>query len=66
MIWTFLHFILKFDISGHYVPQLSELIFDNNLNHAEKDYINFKGFMVKLSHYITFHYIMFYIYIITC
>ncbi|KAK7341303.1 hypothetical protein VNO80_24229 [Phaseolus coccineus] len=32
--------------AGHYVPQLSELIFDNNLNHAEKDYINFKGFLI--------------------
>ncbi|KAH1224316.1 Serine carboxypeptidase-like 34 [Glycine max] len=32
--------------AGHYVPQLSELIFDNNRNHAKKDYINFKGFMI--------------------
>ncbi|WVZ03196.1 hypothetical protein V8G54_024002 [Vigna mungo] len=31
---------------GHYVPQLSELIFDNNRNPAMKDYINFKGFMI--------------------
>lgn len=32
--------------AGHYVPQLSELIFDNNRNPAKKDYINFKGFMI--------------------
>ncbi|KHN05459.1 Serine carboxypeptidase-like 34 [Glycine soja] len=32
--------------AGHYVPQLSELIFDNNRNPAEKDYINFKGFLI--------------------
>ncbi|XP_027909819.1 serine carboxypeptidase-like 34 isoform X1 [Vigna unguiculata] len=31
---------------GHFVPQLSELIFDNNRNPAMKDYINFKGFMI--------------------
>ncbi|ESW03606.1 hypothetical protein PHAVU_011G027900, partial [Phaseolus vulgaris] len=31
---------------GHYVPQLSELIFDMNLNRAKKDYINFQGFMI--------------------
>ncbi|KAK7264130.1 hypothetical protein RJT34_31734 [Clitoria ternatea] len=32
--------------AGHYVPQLSELIFDNNHNPAQKDYIKFKGFMI--------------------
>ncbi|KAK7404344.1 hypothetical protein VNO78_05162 [Psophocarpus tetragonolobus] len=32
--------------AGHYVPQLSELIFDNNRNPAKKDYINFKGFLI--------------------
>ncbi|XP_061362710.1 serine carboxypeptidase-like 34 [Gastrolobium bilobum] len=32
--------------AGHYVPQLSELIFDNNHNPAKEDYINFKGFMI--------------------
>ncbi|TKY67756.1 Serine carboxypeptidase 34 [Spatholobus suberectus] len=32
--------------AGHYVPQLSELIFDNNRNPSNKDYINFKGFMI--------------------
>ncbi|RDX64999.1 Serine carboxypeptidase-like 34, partial [Mucuna pruriens] len=32
--------------AGHYVPQLSELIFDNNRDPAKKDYINFKGFMI--------------------
>ncbi|XP_027909956.1 serine carboxypeptidase-like 34 isoform X2 [Vigna unguiculata] len=31
---------------GHYVPQLSELIFDHNRNRAKKDYINFRGFMI--------------------
>lgn len=32
--------------AGHYVPQLSELIFDNNHNPAKEDYINFKGFLI--------------------
>ncbi|XP_052205687.1 serine carboxypeptidase-like 34 [Diospyros lotus] len=32
--------------AGHYVPQLSELIFDNNKNASQADYINFKGFMI--------------------
>lgn len=32
--------------AGHYVPQLAELIFDNNKNVSERDYINFKGFMI--------------------
>ncbi|KAI4328624.1 hypothetical protein L6164_020960 [Bauhinia variegata] len=32
--------------AGHYVPQLSELILDNNHNPAKKDYINFKGLMI--------------------
>ncbi|CAJ1933863.1 unnamed protein product [Sphenostylis stenocarpa] len=31
---------------GHYVPQLSELIFYKNRNPAKKDYINFEGFMI--------------------
>ncbi|PSR90978.1 Serine carboxypeptidase-like [Actinidia chinensis var. chinensis] len=31
---------------GHYVPQLAELIFDNNKNISKDDYINFKGIMV--------------------
>nr|GMD39477.1 serine carboxypeptidase-like 34 [Ipomoea batatas] len=32
--------------AGHYVPQLSELIFDNNKLVPKEDYINFKGFMI--------------------
>ncbi|KAJ1422103.1 Serine carboxypeptidase, serine active site [Sesbania bispinosa] len=32
--------------AGHYVPQLSELIFDNNHNPSKEDYINFKGIMI--------------------
>ncbi|KAI4313245.1 hypothetical protein L6164_026238 [Bauhinia variegata] len=32
--------------AGHYVPQLSELIFDKNHNPTKKDYINFKGLMI--------------------
>lgn len=32
--------------SGHYVPQLSELIFDENKKVSKKNRINFKGFMV--------------------
>ncbi|CAJ2679661.1 unnamed protein product [Trifolium pratense] len=32
--------------AGHYVPQLSELILDNNHNSSEEDYINFKGIMI--------------------
>ncbi|KAK8360106.1 hypothetical protein V6Z12_A04G140900 [Gossypium hirsutum] len=33
-------------ITGHYVPQLAELIFDNNKIVPKSDYINFKGFMI--------------------
>ncbi|TYH22641.1 hypothetical protein ES288_A04G145700v1 [Gossypium darwinii] len=32
--------------AGHYVPQLAELIFDNNKIVPKSDYINFKGFMI--------------------
>ncbi|OWM90667.1 serine carboxypeptidase-like 34 [Punica granatum] len=32
--------------AGHYVPQLSEVIFDNNKIVAKEDYINLKGFMI--------------------
>ncbi|KAF7836731.1 serine carboxypeptidase-like 34 [Senna tora] len=32
--------------AGHYVPQLSELIFERNHNSTSEDYINFKGFMI--------------------
>ncbi|XP_019451019.1 PREDICTED: serine carboxypeptidase-like 34 isoform X1 [Lupinus angustifolius] len=32
--------------AGHYVPQLSELILDNNHNPTKEDYINFKGFLI--------------------
>lgn len=32
--------------TGHYVPQLSEVIFDMNKHVSKKEYINFKGFMV--------------------
>ncbi|KAK7312208.1 hypothetical protein VNO77_35907 [Canavalia gladiata] len=32
--------------AGHYVPQLSELIFDHNHNATKKDHINFKGLMI--------------------
>ncbi|KAK8561445.1 hypothetical protein V6N13_149374 [Hibiscus sabdariffa] len=32
--------------AGHYVPQLAELIFDNNKHASKSDYINFKGFMI--------------------
>ncbi|KAJ7954553.1 Carboxypeptidase [Quillaja saponaria] len=32
--------------AGHYVPQLSELIFDNNHNATKEDHINFKGFLI--------------------
>ncbi|KAI8538550.1 hypothetical protein RHMOL_Rhmol09G0112400 [Rhododendron molle] len=34
------------NITGHYVPQLSELIFDNNKIVSKDDFINFKGFMI--------------------
>ncbi|KAG5531639.1 hypothetical protein RHGRI_026307 [Rhododendron griersonianum] len=33
-------------ITGHYVPQLAELIFDNNKIVSKDDFINFKGFMI--------------------
>lgn len=32
--------------AGHYVPQLSEVIFDKNMYVTKKEYINFKGFMI--------------------
>ncbi|XP_042395179.1 serine carboxypeptidase-like 34 [Zingiber officinale] len=32
--------------AGHYVPQLSEKIFDENKQASKDDYINFKGFMI--------------------
>ncbi|KAL1806826.1 hypothetical protein ACET3Z_029894 [Daucus carota] len=32
--------------AGHYVPQLSEIIFDKNMYVPKSDYINFKGFMI--------------------
>ncbi|KAG8500504.1 hypothetical protein CXB51_004417 [Gossypium anomalum] len=34
------------EITGHYVPQLAEVIFDNNKHLPESNYINLKGFMV--------------------
>ncbi|KAH1040207.1 hypothetical protein J1N35_041950 [Gossypium stocksii] len=33
-------------INSHYVPQLAEVIFDNNKHLPESNYINLKGFMV--------------------
>ncbi|KAL8120519.1 serine carboxypeptidase-like 34 [Apium graveolens] len=32
--------------AGHYVPQLSEVIFDENKHVSKEEYINFKGFMI--------------------
>ncbi|OVA12084.1 Peptidase S10 [Macleaya cordata] len=32
--------------AGHYVPQLSEVIFDENKKAAKEDYINLKGFII--------------------
>ncbi|KAM6545894.1 hypothetical protein CsatB_026630 [Cannabis sativa] len=32
--------------AGHYVPQLSEVIFDQNKRLAKRNYINLKGFMI--------------------
>ncbi|KAL1807539.1 hypothetical protein ACET3Z_024529 [Daucus carota] len=32
--------------AGHYVPQLSEVIFDSNKNVSKEEHINFKGFMI--------------------
>ncbi|KAK1390249.1 Carboxypeptidase [Heracleum sosnowskyi] len=32
--------------AGHYVPQLSEVIFDKNKHVSKEEYINFKGFMI--------------------
>ncbi|WOK98884.1 putative sphingolipid transporter [Canna indica] len=32
--------------AGHYVPQLSEKIFDKNQKASKEEYINFKGFMI--------------------
>ncbi|GJU17886.1 serine carboxypeptidase-like protein 34 [Tanacetum coccineum] len=35
-----------FVFTGHYVPQLAELIFDKNKTISNQDRINFKGFMI--------------------
>lgn len=35
-------------LSGHYVPQLAELIHDRNKAATKDSYINLKGFMVRL------------------
>ena len=35
-------------MSGHYIPQLSELIFEKNKKASKENYINFKGFMVSI------------------
>ncbi|GMG98902.1 hypothetical protein Nepgr_000742 [Nepenthes gracilis] len=32
--------------AGHYVPELAELIYDNNKKAPKEDYIQFKGFMI--------------------
>ncbi|KAG2707865.1 hypothetical protein I3760_05G165900 [Carya illinoinensis] len=32
--------------AGHYVPQLSELVFEGNKKASKQNYINFKGFMI--------------------
>jgi hypothetical protein len=37
-------------VSGHYAPQLSELIFENNKKASKENYINFKGFMVSTEY----------------
>lgn len=33
--------------SGHYVPQLAEVIFDSNKIASQENHINLKGFAVK-------------------
>ncbi|KAG6496146.1 hypothetical protein ZIOFF_043994 [Zingiber officinale] len=39
-------FIAGESYAGHYVPQLSEKIFDENKRASPEDFINFKGFMI--------------------
>lgn len=34
--------------SGHYVPQLAQVIYDRNKHASKHSYINLKGFMVKI------------------
>lgn len=36
-------------ITGHYVPQLSEKIFEENKKVSKKEFINFKGFIVSFQ-----------------
>lgn len=44
---------VMFYVTGHYVPQLAEIILDSNSNSSKDSYINFKGIMVSiLSIYI--------------
>lgn len=42
-------FYVRNMITGHYVPQLSELVYDRNKNASKETYINFKGFMVGVN-----------------
>jgi serine carboxypeptidase-like clade 2 len=35
------------ELLGHYVPQLSELIYKENKIASKKDFINLKGLMVR-------------------
>lgn len=39
--------LYEFDRPGHYVPQLSELIYEKNKKVSQKYYINLKGFIVS-------------------
>lgn len=42
------YWLIAFTLIGHYVPQLAELIYDENNKAFKEDGINFKGFMVHL------------------
>ena len=45
LILIFINLIISF--SGHYVPQLAEVIYDHNKHVSKKLHINLKGFMVS-------------------
>ena len=42
---------LAFLLLGHYVPQLSNVILEENKKASEENYINFKGILVEECEY---------------
>lgn len=49
LIFIHLTLVIYYIFSGHYVPQLAEVIYDSNKKVSKENYINLKGFAVKFS-----------------